>query len=187
MLTNDTTVEVQQNDTRIQVSNEHVNLEIHLENGAASCNDNRSCLVNHFRSSFRWQGREYSTEHYERHELKSKEAIVREGFGKGVHLVILHQSSKLPQLEQHFYVYESVPFVLVQSTIQSDKEIKVNRFAVVQSNRYHLTQEINRKSSAFCGFLMITTNGFDTRLLNLHWMSKATKLQSCSSRIAAGE
>ncbi|MBY0218500.1 alpha-galactosidase [Paenibacillus illinoisensis] len=140
MLTNDTAVEVQQNDTRIQVSNEHVNLEIHLENGEASCNDNRSCLVNHFRSSFRWQGREYSTEHYERHELKSQEAIVREGFGKGVHLVILHQSSKLPQLEQHFYVYESVPFVLVQSTIQSDKEIKVNRFAVVQSKQVSLNE-----------------------------------------------
>lgn len=138
MLTNDTAVEVQQNDTRIQVSNGHVNLEIHLENGEASCNDNRSCFVNHFRSAFRWQGREYNTAHYERHELKSKEAIVREGFGKGVHLVILHQSSKLPQLEQHFYVYESVPFVLVQSTIQSDKEIKVNRIAVVQSKQVTL-------------------------------------------------
>ncbi|MGF9695405.1 alpha-galactosidase [Paenibacillus sp. MABNR03] len=139
MLTSNTAVRVeQQDDTLIRVSNNHVSLEIHLGNGEASCNDNFSGHIQNFRSAFRWQGREYSTEHYQSHELKSKETIVREGFGKGVHLVILHQTSMLPRLEQHFYIYESLPFVLVQSTIDSDGEIKVNRFAVIQTKQISL-------------------------------------------------
>ncbi|MFF2909013.1 alpha-galactosidase [Paenibacillus sp. NPDC057934] len=135
MLTSDTSVQVQveqQNETLIRVTNGHVSLEINLEKGEASL-ENSTSHVKGIRSAFRWQGREYNTEHYQSHQLKSQEEVVREGFGKGIHLVILHETSLLPQLEQHFYIYESSPFVLVQSVIVSDEELKTNRLAVVQT------------------------------------------------------
>ncbi|NUU59416.1 alpha-galactosidase [Paenibacillus agri] len=140
MLTSDTSVQVQveqQNETLIRVTNGHVSLEIDLEKGEASLESSTS-HVKGIRSAFRWQGREYNTEHYQSHQLKSQEEVVREGFGKGIHLVILHETSLLPQLEQHFYIYESSPYVLVQSAIVSDEELKTNRLAVVQTKEVTL-------------------------------------------------
>ncbi|OBZ11753.1 alpha-galactosidase [Bacillus sp. FJAT-27264] len=135
MLTSDTSVQVQveqQNETLFRVTNGHVSLEIDLEKGEASIESSTS-HVKGIRSAFRWQGREYNTEHYQSHQLKSQEEVARDGFGKGIHLVILHETSLLPQLEQHFYIYESSPYVLVQSAIVSDEELKTNRLAVVQT------------------------------------------------------
>ncbi|MCF7754123.1 alpha-galactosidase [Paenibacillus xylanexedens] len=134
MLTSDTAVQVQQQNVNlVSVTNGHVSLEINLENGEVSCIGNHSSHVKGIRSAFRWQGREYSTHHYQNHELKEQEDIVREGFGKGIRLVVLHKASLLPQLEQHFYMYESSPFVLVQTAIVGDEELKANRMAVIQS------------------------------------------------------
>ncbi len=48
-------------------------------------------------------------------------------------MVILHETSLLPQLEQHFYIYESSSFVLMQIVIACDEEIKANRMAVIQT------------------------------------------------------
>jgi alpha-galactosidase len=144
MLTSDTAVQVQQqNDSLIRVSNGHVNLEIDLGNGEASCISSHSSHVKGIRSAFRWHGREYSTEHYQSHKLEQQEELVTEGFGKGVHLVIVHEheTSLLPQLEQHFYIYESSPFVLIQSVIVGDEELKANRMAVVQSKAVSLGGE----------------------------------------------
>ncbi|SDC54977.1 hypothetical protein SAMN05428987_1744 [Paenibacillus sp. CF095] len=134
MLTSDTAVQVQQQNVNlVSVTNGHVSLEINLENGEVSCIGKHSSHVKGIRSAFRWQGREYSTDHYQNHELKEQEDIVREGFGKGIRLVVLHTASLLPQLEQHFYIYESSPVVLVQTAIIGDEELKANRMAVIQS------------------------------------------------------
>ncbi|MEO2212845.1 alpha-galactosidase [Paenibacillus amylolyticus] len=134
MLTSDTAVQVQQQNVNlVSVTNGHVSLEINLENGEVSCIGKHSSHVKGIRSAFRWQGREYSTDHYQNHELKEQEDIVREGFGKGIRLVVLHTASLLPQLEQHFYIYESSPVVLVQTAIVGDEELKANRMAVIQS------------------------------------------------------
>lgn len=142
MLTSDTSVQVQQqSDTYIRATNGHLSLEIDLGNGEAACIASNSSHVKGIRSAFRWQGREYSTDHYQSHELTTQEAIVREGFGKGIHLVVLHKTSILPQLEQHFYMYESSPFVLVQTAIVSDEELKANRMAVIQSKAVSLGGE----------------------------------------------
>ncbi|HEY4430807.1 MAG TPA: alpha-galactosidase [Paenibacillus sp.] len=140
MLTdNATTVKVNTDTTAlIRVTNDEVNLEIHLGTGEASVARGNTSHVKGIRSAFRWQGREYNTEHYQSHKLKSQEVVVREGFGKGVHLVIVHETSLLPQLEQHFYIYESSSFVLMQIVIASDEEIKANRMAVIQTKSVSL-------------------------------------------------
>lgn len=142
MLTSDTAVQVQQQDNNlVSVTNGHVSLEINLENGEVSCIGNHSSHVKGIRSAFRWQGREYSTDHYQNHELTTQGDIVREGFGKGIRLIVLHTASLLPQLEQHFYMYESSPYVLVQTAVAGDEELKANRMAVIQSKTISLGGE----------------------------------------------
>ncbi|MEK4994349.1 alpha-galactosidase [Paenibacillus odorifer] len=143
MLTDsNTTVNVNTDTTSlIRVTNGLVNLEIDLGTGESSVVGGTSAHVKGIRSAFRWQGREYNTEHYQSHVLKLQEEVVREGFGKGVHLVIVHETSLLPQLEQHFYIYESSSYVLMQSVIASDEDIKANRMAVIQSKSVSLGGE----------------------------------------------
>ncbi|MEK3984211.1 alpha-galactosidase [Paenibacillus sp. FSL K6-3166] len=145
MLTDSATTVKVNTDTAslIRVTNDEVNLEIDLGTGEASVARGNTSHIKGIRSAFRWQGREYNTEHYQSHTLKSQEVVVREGFGKGVHVVILHETSLLPQLEQHFYIYESSSFVLMQIVITSasDKEIKANRMAVLQTQSVSLGGE----------------------------------------------
>lgn len=143
MLTDsNTTVNVNTDTTSlIRVTNGLVNLEIDLGTGESSVVGGTFAHVKGIRSAFRWQGREYNTEHYQSHVLKLQEEVVREGFGKGVHLVIVHETSLLPQLEQHFYIYESSSYVLMQSAIASDEDIKANRMAVIQSKSVSLGGE----------------------------------------------
>ncbi|WP_340004377.1 hypothetical protein MHH52_21545 [Paenibacillus sp. FSL K6-0276] len=143
MLTDSATTVKVNTDTAslIRVTNDEVNLEIDLETGEASVVGGNTSHVKGIHSAFRWQGREYNTEHYQSHKLKSQEVVVREGFGKGVHVVILHESSLLPQLEQYFYIYESSSFVLMQIVIASDEEIKANRMAVIQTKSVSLGGE----------------------------------------------
>lgn len=143
MLTDsNTTVNVNTDTTSlIRVTNGLVNLEIDLGTGESSVVGGTFAHVKGIRSAFRWQGREYNTEHYQSHVLKLQEEVVREGFGKGVHLVIVHETSLLPQLEQHFYIYESSSYVLMQSAIASNEDIKANRMAVIQSKSVSLGGE----------------------------------------------
>ncbi|WP_152391934.1 alpha-galactosidase [Paenibacillus guangzhouensis] len=133
MLTNDTTLHVERkNETLLQASNGLVILIIDLEKGEASVTSGVS-QMNGIRSAIRWQGREYNTELYKVHQLQKQREIEQEGFGKGIELIIRHESPSLPQLEQHFYIYEASPYVLVQVVAVGDESLKANRMAVVQT------------------------------------------------------
>lgn len=133
MLTNDRTVHVERkSETLLEASNGQVNLTIDLEKGEASAASGTS-QINGIRSAIRWQGREYHTELYKVHRLHEQREIEQEGFGKGIELIVLHESPSLPQLEQHFYIYEASPYVLVQVVAVGDENLKANRLAVVQT------------------------------------------------------
>lgn len=133
MLTNDTTLHVERkSETLLQASNAQVNLIIDLEKGEASVASGAS-QINGIRSAIRWQGREYHTELYKVHQLQEQREIEQKGFGKGIELIVRHESPSLPQLEQHFYIYEVSPYVLVQVVAVGDESLKANRLAVVQT------------------------------------------------------
>lgn len=124
----------------VHINNGLLALDIDLAAGEAACTGRNSSAVKGMRSAFRWNGREYHTGSYESHQLTEQHGI-QDGFGKGLHLIILHESAGLPQLEQHFYIYEQSAFVLLQSVILSDSEVKTNRLAVIQSAEVSLGGE----------------------------------------------
>lgn len=133
MLINDKTLHVERkSETLLRASNGQVNLTIDLEKGEA-CVVSGASEINGIRSAIRWQGREYHTELYKVHQLQEQREIEQEGFGKGIELIVLHESPSLPQLEQHFYIYEASPYVLVQVVAVGDEKLKTNRLAVVQT------------------------------------------------------
>lgn len=117
----------------VRINNGLLELNIDLAAGEASCISRNTSAVKGIRSAFRWNGREYHTGNYERHQLMEQNGTVRDGFGRGIHLVILHESAELPQLEQHFYIYEQSPFILLQAVIAGDTGLRTNRLAVIQS------------------------------------------------------
>ncbi|WNS46713.1 alpha-galactosidase [Paenibacillus sp. MMS20-IR301] len=117
----------------VRINNGLLELELDLATGEAACTGSTASAVKGMRSAYRWNGREVHTGSYEHHQLKEKSEIVRDGFGRGVHLTVLHESAELPQLEQHFYIYEQSPFILLQAVILSDTGLRTNRLAVIQS------------------------------------------------------
>lgn len=67
----------------------------------------REALVWHeIRSAFRWQGREYHTGLYERHEVIGEPKELSDAFGCGLQVGIRHEKPGLPIVEQYFSLYE---------------------------------------------------------------------------------
>ncbi|MCL6456460.1 MAG: alpha-galactosidase [Gorillibacterium sp.] len=124
--------------SHIRADNGLVKLEIDLETGEISYIGLKGFYVKGIRSAYRWKGREVNTCLYENHRMKEQPTTVEDGFGKGVHLTVIHESSGIPTLEQHYYLYENMPFVLSRSVVVSNEEIKLNFFAVIQSKSLSL-------------------------------------------------
>lgn len=118
----------------ICVDNGLVHIEMDLEKGEYSCAWQGLLILKEVRSAFRWNGREYHTGAYERHVMNEQPEEIEDGFGKGVHVVILHESSSLPNLEQHFYMYEDASYFLTKVVVIHEEETKLNRIAVMKTN-----------------------------------------------------
>ncbi|MGG6310836.1 alpha-galactosidase [Paenibacillus macerans] len=117
----------------VQVDSGLARLTLDLAKGEFAWNCRGLFAWKGIRSAFRWQGREYHTGMYERHEMLGAADEIEDGFGKGKHVAILHETPGCPGIEQHFYVYENKPFFLIRVVVACDSETKLNRIAVLRS------------------------------------------------------
>ena len=127
----------------LHVDNGLVHIEVNLEKGEYACSDRNLFTLKEIRSAFRWKGREYHTGMHDRHVMKEQPEEIDDHFGKGLHIVILHESSKFPNVEQHFYMYENTSFFLTQVVVIYAEETKVNRIAVINTNTLLLERDVN--------------------------------------------
>jgi len=123
-----------ESESLLHVDNGRVHIIIDLEKGQYSCTGQGLLLLQEVRSGFRWHGREYHTGAYECHVMNEQPQDIEDSFGKGIHVVILHESSSLPNLEQHFYVYENTSYFLTKVVVIHEEETKVNRISVMNTN-----------------------------------------------------
>jgi alpha-galactosidase len=117
----------------IHADNGLVHIEIDLEKGEFACFRHGLFVLKEIRSAFRWQGREYNTGIYKRHYMYEKPGEIEDSFGKGIHLVIRHESIGLPNVEQHFYVYQDMSYFLTKVVVIHEEETKVNRISVIKT------------------------------------------------------
>ncbi|GGA30199.1 alpha-galactosidase [Paenibacillus physcomitrellae] len=127
-------------ETRFVVENGKLKLKIDLEKGEYSCSGEGFAELAGLKSAFRWNGREYDSGHYEIHKLKEP-VQVEDGFGQGIQVTVIHSKEGLPELEQHFYAYENVPFVLLRTAVTGGEHFKANRLSVFKMNTLSFVDE----------------------------------------------
>ena len=109
----------------------------------------REALVwQEIRSAYRWQGREYHTGQYERHEVIGEPKELSDAFGHGLQVGIRHEKPGLPKLEQYFYLYEQQPFFLIRVVVAGEAGLKLNRIAVLQSAKLSIENALSRHEAS---------------------------------------
>jgi alpha-galactosidase len=129
-------LDIQESGYLIRLSNGRACLEIDLSRGEYSATAGTLLTWKQVRSAFRWNGRTYHTGQFDRHVKKEEPQHVEDGFGKGLHLTIVHESSAYPDspaLEQHFWLYEGSPFFLTKVVVTSGAGLKLNRLTVLHT------------------------------------------------------
>ncbi|MEK8128904.1 alpha-galactosidase [Paenibacillus filicis] len=123
----------------IRLSNGLASLEINLSNGEYSVAAGPLLSWKQIRSACRWNGRNYHTGHFDQHVKKGEPQAVQDGYGKGIHLTIVHESAAFPDypvLEQHFWLYEGSTFFLTKIVVASETGIRLNRLTVLHTESF---------------------------------------------------
>ncbi|MFD0619936.1 alpha-galactosidase [Paenibacillus sp. GCM10027629] len=120
--------------------NGRICVEVDLAHGVYACTRPGFFELSEVYSAFRWQGREYHTGQYESHVLQAEPQAIEDAFGRGIHWTIRHESSTIPTMEQHFYVYEDHAFFLTKAVIASVEEMQVRRISVFKTNKLTAAQ-----------------------------------------------
>lgn len=97
-------------DTQLRLENGLAQLTFDLAVGEFAFSCRGACSWSGIHSAFRWQGREYHTGMYESHQAYGEPKELNDRFGQGVQVVVRHEKPGLPEVEQHFYLYEQQPF-----------------------------------------------------------------------------
>ncbi len=129
-------IDVEQSSSLLRLDNGSASVQFDLQQGTTTYTGANGTEVRDASVQFRWQGRMVGTRNYQKHTLTGTPAQVEDGFGKGLHVTILHEmeDATLPSLLQHCFLYEEGSFVLIRAELSSSEQLKINRFAVIQSS-----------------------------------------------------
>jgi len=124
----------QESATLFRLDNGKVTVAFDLEAGTTSYVGASGSEVRDASVQFRWQGRIVSSRDYKQHTWTNPPQAVEDGFGRGLHVTIVHEAPMMPTLLQHCYLYEGVSYVLIRAELISCETLKINRFTVLQSS-----------------------------------------------------
>ncbi|MBJ6360141.1 alpha-galactosidase [Paenibacillus sp. GCM10012307] len=127
---------IQSSSSLLHLDNGRAAVQFDLQSGTTTYTGANGSEVREASVQFRWQGRMVGTHNYRKHTLTGAPVQVMDGFGKGVHVTILHEmeDGSLPSLLQHCFLYEEGGFVLIRAELSGSERLKINRFAVIQSS-----------------------------------------------------
>lgn len=128
-------------DTQLRLENGLAQLTFDLAVGEFAFSCCGACSWSGIHSAFRWQGREYHTGMYESHQAYGEPKELNDRFGQGVQVVVRHEKPGLPEVEQHFYLYEQQPFFLIRVVVVGEDDMKLNRIAVMKSAKLEIEKD----------------------------------------------
>ena len=96
------------------------NIAYDWEEKGINITQNDRLVYDNLYASYKLSDSLVSTRDYAKKEISS--APIDDGFGKGVLYKIVYKDTKLPELEQSFYVYPEKDYVLTEFTIDGEQQ-----------------------------------------------------------------
>ena len=107
----------------VRLGNPAIQLSYDLKNGMLTMYKDEKMIISNIYSMVKLKdGTSLISHEYATHELL-EQGEVEDDFGRGRKLAILSQKDDLPKLLQSYYIYEELPYLLVEFEVESNMEI----------------------------------------------------------------